>query len=68
MNKQEVKRLAQTMNASEVQHSSGWYLLAEDGSAWHSVGGPYQRRGDARVAKREAARRWRALPWETRYE
>ncbi|MFO0887588.1 MAG: hypothetical protein U0790_00425 [Isosphaeraceae bacterium] len=66
MSEQELERLDQLMTASEVRHGSGWYLLAEDGPAWHPVGGPYPSRGAARVAKIEAARRWRAIPHDAR--
>jgi len=68
MSEQELKRLDQLMTASEVRHGSGWYLLAEEGPAWHPVGGPYPSRGAARVAKIEAVCRWHALPHDVRFE
>jgi hypothetical protein len=66
MSEQELERLDQLMTASEVRHGSSWYLPAEEGPAWHPVGGLYPSRGAARVAKIEAACRWHSIPHDAR--
>ncbi len=43
-----MQRLSEIMNATEIWHRKGWFLLTADETSWKPVGGPYRFRHDAR--------------------